>query len=106
MLRLVLALALAIFVCCPTVGVAEEPHVQAPAYAAYISVGEFGILTLFAQPGQEFTAWDLTGRTVAFGMVMMPGQPVPVFGAAPGPLTVRVGTNILFVDNTRDNNWQ
>jgi hypothetical protein len=107
-LRLVFAIALSICAFCPAAGFAEETYANtcAPAHVEYVSTGEFGHLTLFANPGLQFTAWDLAGQTVAFGTVMMPGQPVPIFGAAPGPLTVRIGSQILFADSTRDTIWE
>jgi hypothetical protein len=107
-LRLVFALALSICAFCPSVGFAEETYPQnsCPTHAEYVANGSFGHLTLWANPGLNFTAWDSSGRTLAAGTVMQPGQAVSIYGAAPGALTVRVGTQILFVDNTRDNNWQ
>jgi hypothetical protein len=106
-LRLVLAMVLSVCAICPTTGFAEETYPQnSPAHAEYASTGQFGHLTLWASPGLNFMAWDQAGRPLAGGTLMQPGQSVPIYGAAPGPLTVRVGTQILFVDSTRDTIWE
>lgn len=73
--------------------------------ARYLGVGLQGHLELMGAGGSQFAAIDSAGRLVAGGLAPLDLYVVPVFGAAPGPLTVYVGEDVqLQVD--RDGWWE
>lgn len=73
----------------------------------YFSDGVTGALAISNAPGLPYFAMDTGGALVSSGQVTSHHFFVPVIGAAPGPLVVHVGGELLLVASTdRSSDWQ
>lgn len=104
MLRFLATLSLALLVAVLPASIATS---EGEVGCHYASHGPVGVLGIVNAAGLPYLAVDAAGQFVAGGLVTSPQFAVPVIGAAPGPLAVRVGAELLFAaSGDRSADWQ